>query len=265
MSPAVEIAVEDLAGLEVAALAGADRIELCHDLSRGGTTPSPELVGQAVRRVRELVAVREAKPHLDVHVLIRPEASTGDFLDRPGEFAADAAAVERMAAQAAAAVDAGAAGVVLGILTAEGELDVPALEAVRDSALLAAQRAGRGLTLTLHRAVDAMASREVRVAAVQAAIGLGIHRVLSSGGHPRALDGAEDLAAMVDAAEDLVEICAGGGVRPADVVDLVRRSGVGSVHLSARRRPGAPVEPDAPETLTDPAIVAAAVDAAGDL
>ena len=45
----------------------------------------------------------------------------------------------------------------------------------------------------------------------------------------------------------------------------VRRSGVGSVHLSARRRPGAPVEPDAPETLTDPAIVAAAVDAAGDL
>ena len=59
MSPAIEIAVEDLVGLEVAARAGADRIELCHDLSRGGTTPSPELVGQAVRRVRELVAVRE--------------------------------------------------------------------------------------------------------------------------------------------------------------------------------------------------------------
>ena len=56
MSPAVEIAVEDLAGLEVAALAGADRIELCHDLARGGTTPAPELVGQAVRRARELVA-----------------------------------------------------------------------------------------------------------------------------------------------------------------------------------------------------------------
>ena len=143
--------------------------------------------------------------------------------------------------------------------------NLPALEAVRDSALLAAQRAGRGLTLTLHRAVDAMPSREARVAAVQAAIGLGIHRVLSSGGQARALDGADDLSAMVDAAEDLVEICAGGGVRPADVVDLVRRSGVGSVHLSARRRPGAPVESDAPETLTDPAIVAAAVDAAGEL
>ena len=265
MSPAVEIAVEDLVGLEVAARAGADRIELCHDLARGGTTPDPELVRQSVDRAKALVAAREAKPHLDVHVLIRPEARTGDFLDRPGEFAADAAAVERMADHARAAVDAGAAGVVLGILTADGELDVPALEAVRDSALIAAQRAGRDLSLTLHRAVDAMPSRQARVGAVEAAIGLGIHRVLSSGGHSRALDGADDLAAMVDAAEDLVEICAGGGVRPADVADLVRRSGVGSVHLSARRRPGAPVEPDAPETLTDPAIVAAAVDAAGDL
>ena len=234
MSPAVEIAVEDLAGLEVAALAGADRIELCQDLDLGGTTPAPELVEQAVRRARELVAARDAKPHLDVHVLIRPRASSADFLGRPAEFAADADAIERMVDQAAAVVDAGAAGVVLGVLTEAGELDLPALEAVRDSALLAAQRAGRGLTLILHRAVDAMPSREARVAAAQAAT-------------------------------DLVEICAGGGVRPADVVDLVRRSGVGSVHLSARRRPGAPVEPDAPETLTDPAIVAAAVDAAGEL
>lgn len=265
MSPAVEIAVEDLAGLEVAALAGADRIELCQDLDLGGTTPAPELVEPAVRRARELVAARDAKPHLDVHALIRPRASSADFLGRPTEFAADADATWQMADQAAAVVDAGAAGVVLGVLTEAGELDLPALEAVRDSALLAAQRAGRGLTLTLHRAVDAMPSREARVAAVQAAIGLGIHRVLSSGGQARALDGADDLSAMVDAAEDLVEICAGGGVRPADVVDLVRRSGVGSVHLSARRRPGAPVEPDAPETLTDPAIVAAMVDAAGEL
>ena len=48
--------------------------------------------------------------------------------------------------------------------------------------------------------------RKARVAAVQAAIGLGIHRVLSSGGQARALDGADDLSAMVDAAEDLVEI-----------------------------------------------------------
>ena len=102
MSPAVEIAVEDLAGLEVAALAGADRIELCQDLDLGGTTPAPELVEQAVRRARELVAARDATPPLDVHVLIRPRASSADFLGRPAEFAADADAIARMVAQAAA-------------------------------------------------------------------------------------------------------------------------------------------------------------------
>lgn len=261
----IEVAVEDLAGLEVAAAAGADRVELCTDLARGGTTPPAELIDRCVRRARELVAAREAKPGFDVHVLIRPRATTGDFLGRPEEFVADADEVALMAEQAAEAVDAGAAGVVLGVLTPEGDLDVPALETVRDAALIAAQRSARGLVLTLHRAADAMPGRDARTAAVLTALGLGFHRVLSSGGAARALDGAEDLAAMVDAGEGIIDVCAGGGVRPADVVDLARRTGVMDVHLSARRRPGAPVEPGAPDTLTDPAIVAAAVDAAGEL
>src|SRR5699024_5017768 len=86
-----------------------------------------------------------------------------------------------------------------------------------------------------------------------------------SGGAARALDGAAELAAMVRAGEGLLDVCAGGGVRPVDIPDLVRATGLSDVHLSARRRPGAPVEPDAPSTDTDPAIAAAAVDAAGAL
>src|SRR5699024_9428890 len=50
MSVAVEIAVEDLAGLEVAALAGADRVELCTDLDRGGLTPPAALVAACPAR-----------------------------------------------------------------------------------------------------------------------------------------------------------------------------------------------------------------------
>lgn len=265
MSPAVEIAVEDLAGLEVAALAGADRVELCTALDRGGITPPPELVAECSRRAAELVAARDAKPHFDVHVLIRSHAGTGDFLDRPEEFTWSDEQVGLMAEQAAETVTAGAGGVVLGALTAAGELDVPALETIRDAALGAAGAQLRGLVLTHHRALDALPDRDRRVRAVEQLLGLGFHRVLSSGGAARAADGAEDLGAMVDAAEDLLEVCAGGGVRPADVSLLTRRAGVHGVHLSARRRPGAPVEADAPETRTDPAIVAAAVDAAGEL
>ncbi|AXK44465.1 copper homeostasis protein CutC [Brachybacterium saurashtrense] len=265
MSIAVEIAVEDLAGLEVAARAGADRVELCTDLDRGGLTPPPALVEACTDRAAALVAAQEARPHFDVHVLIRCRAEHGDFLDRPAEFAYRADEIALMARQAEESVTAGAAGVVIGALDEDGLLDVPALETIRDGALTAGSAVMRGVTLTLHRAVDALPDRARRAEAVQTALRLGMHRVLSSGGAARSLDGAEDLAAMVEAAEDLLEICAGGGVRPVDVGELARRGGVGAVHLSARRRPGAPVEDGAPATRTDPAIVAATVDAAGEL
>ncbi|MGO2823371.1 copper homeostasis protein CutC [Brachybacterium alimentarium] len=263
MSIAVEIAVQDLAGLETAALSGADRVELCVDLARGGATPPPEFVAQCTERAAAMVAARDAKPHFDVHVLIRSRAGDDDFLGRPAEFAYTAQEIEEMARQAEQTVLAGAAGVVLGALTPDGALDIPAIETVRDAALRAGQSAVRGVMLTCHRAVDALPGTEARVDAVRTLLGLGFHRVLSSGGAVRALDGAEDLGAMVDAGEGILDVCAGGGVRPADIADLVQRSGVADVHLSARRRPGAPREAEAPDTQTDPAVVTAAVDAAG--
>lgn len=265
MSVRVEIAVEDLAGLEVAARGGADRVELCTELALGGITPPAELVARCTQRAASLVAAQEAKPHFDVQVLIRESAGSDDFLGRPAEFMYTEAQIATMAEQAAESVAAGAAGVVLGALTEAGELDLPALETLRNAALGAASTALRGLTLTHHRALDAMPSREARAEAVRTLLGLGFHRVLSSGGAARALDGAGDLAAMVEAAEDLLDVCAGGGVRPADVRDLVTSTGLSDIHLSARRRPGAPLEADAPDTRTDPAIVTAAVDAAGEL
>ncbi|MFC0675841.1 copper homeostasis protein CutC [Brachybacterium hainanense] len=263
MSLAVEITVEDLAGLEIAARAGADRIELASDLDHGGITPGPALVEEAVSRSRALVGAHEARAHFGVHALIRPTASTGDFLGRPEEFAADPRLVERMAREAAAVVEAGAAGVVIGVLTEDGELDVPALTQIRDAALGAASRAMRGIDVTLHRAVDAMAGREQRVEATRLALTLGFARILTSGGAARALDGAEDLAAMVEAAEGVVEIMAGSGVRPVDIPDLARRARVDAVHTSARSRAQ---DPQAPAlTRTDAAIAQAAVDAAGAL
>src|SRR5690606_11317075 len=133
------------------------------------------------------------------------------------------------------------------------------------AASLSPAPARRARTLAHDRALDAVPSGEARPEAVRTLLGLGFPRVLSSGGAARALDGAGDLAAMVEAAEDLLDVCAGGGVRPADVRDLVTSTGLSDIHLSARRRPGAPLEADAPDTRTDPAIVTAAVDAAGEL
>lgn len=263
MSAAVEIAVQDVAGLEVAAHGGADRVELCMDLDRGGITPPTELVEACARRARDLVEAHDAKPHFDVHVLIRSRAGEGDFREVPGEFVYTADEVASMATQAADAVTAGAAGVVIGALTEDRTLDVPAIERIRDGALGAATAAMRGVTLTCHRAVDALPDTRARTAAVTTLLRLGVHRILTSGGAAAAPDGTDDLARMVQAADGLVDICAGGGVRPVHIPELVRSTGVADVHLSARRRsPLLPGE-DAPATVTDPAVVQAAVDAAG--
>lgn len=262
MSVAVEVAVQDEEGLVIAAHAGADRVELCADLARGGSTPPPDLVARCVERAAALRATRDARPGFDVHVLIRPEGGHAQFLGLPESFALTPDQVERAARDAAAAIDAGAAGVVIGAL-AEGAagrgLDVGALEAIRDAALTAGARALRGVTVSCHRCVDALPDGDARVVATETLLGLGFARVLTSGGAARALDGAADIARMVAAADGILDVCAGGGVRPVDVIELVRATGVADVHLSGRA-PSASAD-----ALPDPAVVTAAVDAAGAL
>lgn len=270
MSVAVEIAIQDVEGLVVAAHAGADRVELCTDLDAGGSTPPVELVRACADRLAALVAARDAKPHLSLHTLVRLPGGTADFLDDPVQFAVDAAQVEHLAEDAAAMIEAGADGVVIGALARDAGgawgLDVPAMEAVRDAALTAASRALRSVEITCHRALDALPDVAARVRAVEALVPLGFHRALTSGGAARAVDALASLAAMAEAADGLVEICAGGGVRPADIDALVREGRADSVHLSARL-PGAAGAPTsgAPSTQTDAAVATAAVDAAGAL
>lgn len=265
MSLPVEIAVEDMAGLEIAAHGGADRIELCTRLDAGGVTPTASLVSEATSRAAALVAAQGAKPHLEIHVLVRCRAGAADFLTTPDEFVHSTDEVELMAEQAREMIEAGADGVVIGALTPAGELDIAAVETIRDAALGAGAQALRGVSLTAHRAVDVLADAAAREEAVRTLLRLGFHRVLTSGGAARAVDAIENLSQMVEAAEGIVDICAGGGVRPAHVPDLFRLANVDGVHLSARRStPPAPGDPQ-PETLTDAAVVQAAVDAAGAL
>ncbi|KJR07081.1 copper homeostasis protein CutC, partial [Gordonia sihwensis] len=63
--------------------------------------------------------------------------------------------------------------------------------------------------------------------------GLGVDRVLTSGGAARAGDGLDVLRALV-AADTGVEVMAGGGVT-AEAFPAIRGTGVHAVHLSAKR------------------------------
>ncbi|MBQ3358083.1 MAG: hypothetical protein IJG47_04185, partial [Microbacterium sp.] len=68
-TPALEIAVQDPAGVRIAGEVGAARVELATALALGGLTPSPATLELSV------AAAREAD--VEVHVLVRPRG--GDF------------------------------------------------------------------------------------------------------------------------------------------------------------------------------------------
>ncbi|MFJ4898658.1 copper homeostasis protein CutC [Streptomyces sp. NPDC088727] len=239
--PALEIAVTSPAGARAARENGADRVELCTALELGGLTPSAALV--------EAVAAEG----LPVQVLVRCRA---------GDFVHDAEEIALMAAEVRSVIASGAAGVVIGALTADGALDTVAVARLAE----AARTSGRPVEVTLHRAVDQSADPVATAALLPS---LGMTRVLTSGGAPAAADGLAAIGAMVAAAPG-VQVMAGGGVRLADIPALAS-AGVAAVHLSAKtrapRRPGgswiplgaggASAEQDT-HFVTDPEVVAQA-------
>lgn len=231
MTVALEIAVQDAAGARAAIAAGADRLELCQALAVGGLTPSIALVETAV------AAVGGGR----VNVLVRPRA---------GGFVYDGDEITLVAADVRAAIAAGAAGVVVGALTDDGQVDAQALRRWRAAA--------GDSTLVFHRAIDAAPSP---LAVLDELAAIGVDRVLTSGGAARSVDGTDMLRRLV-AADTGIEIMAGGGIRVDDIARIVA-VGVDAVHLSARAVAGLDV-PSGPgggaggHDVTDPVVVAAA-------
>ncbi|MFT4259313.1 copper homeostasis protein CutC [Microbacterium sp.] len=203
---ALELAVQDQAGVRVAGAVGADRVELAQALALGGLTPSPATL--------ELAIAEAASVGVEVHVLVRPRA--GGFHYDADELAVCELDVRR-------AVAAGADGVVIGALDAAGALDLEAMARLRDAAGSA--------SVTLHRAIDVTADP---IATLRAARALGLRRVLTSGGASEAIDGIDTLRELVAAAEGAIEIMAGSGVTAASA-RLLADTGVDALHFSAKR------------------------------
>lgn len=203
----LEVCIDTPAAIAVAALGGADRIEVCAALALGGLTPSSGLVAAAVAS------------GVPVMAMIRP---------RPGGFDYDDAALAVMADDIDRVAALGVAGIVVGAL-AGAALDAGALEMLIARARAAGGRRGRAVQTTLHRAIDLCADP---LAAVEQAVALGFDHVLSSGGAPTAVEGADMLRAMRRIAAGRCAIVAGAGVTPDNVRALVATTGVAAVHAS---------------------------------
>ena len=195
----VEAAVESLEAALAAERAGADRLELCVNLDDGGTTPSTRLTAAIIDATK-----------LPVFVLIRPRA--GDFVYSDEE-------IDLMIREVETAGIIGVAGIVTGALRSDHTIDI-----VQTRALV---EAAAGLPVTFHRAFDSTIDTSD---ALEQLIDLGMTRVLTSGGAPTALEGADVIAALVNQARDRISIVAGGGIREHNVSDVIRRTGVREIH-----------------------------------
>ena len=196
----LEVVVESVAAARAAERSGASRLELCVDLAHGGTTPPSSLA-------REVVAAVS----VPVFVMIRP---------RPGDFLYSTSELDVMARQIDDALACGATGLVVGVLQADGRVDVARTRT------LVAGAAGR--PVTFHRAFDDTPDLECALTDLMDA---GVSRVLTSGGAATALEGASRLAALVRQGGDRIVILAGGGVRSHNVAAIVRTAGVREVHM----------------------------------
>lgn len=199
MKISVEAAVESLDDALAAVEGGADRLELCADLGVGGLTPAPALVSSVLERV-----------DVPVFVMIRPRG--GSFVYSPAELDLMQRDIESMR-------ELGVDGIVVGVLDARGAVD-----SRRMAPLVAATS---GLPVTFHRAFDR--ARDLGDA-LESLIDLRIERVLTSGGAPDALAGADVLSDLVAQAGDALVVMAGGGIREHNVREIVEVSGVHEVH-----------------------------------
>jgi len=200
-----EICAVNIQSCLAAERAGAHRIELCSALDVGGLTPSQGLIRAAIHQLT-----------IPVNVLIRP---------REGHFCYSENELDIMLDDIHFCREAGANGVVVGALTADNQLDLPKMEAMKMMA--------DHMEVVCHRAFDFTTDP---AAALEQLIELGYHRVLSSGQSASAYEGRFLLKKMMEQAAGHISIMPGAGISMENIRAIAETTGAQEFHFTGKKK-----------------------------
>ena len=206
-----EVCIDSVQGAVAAADGGADRVELCANLVEGGTTPSTGMIRAVL-----------AACSLPVMVMIRP---------RGGHFVFNATEQTTMLRELEAVLAEPVAGVVVGAVRTNGELDEACVRKLCELT--------RGRSITFHRAFDQVRDPAHTLAQL---IDCGVDRILTSGQAPTAVQAVERLRDLVLVAAGRCSIMPGCGVRADNVARILADTGAHEIHFSGARLTDCPVE-----------------------
>lgn len=183
--------------------AGADRIELCSELSVGGVTPSYALLKKVATKIT-----------IPTNVLIRPRS--GNFCYSDDEF-------QLMKENIKLCKELGFNGIVSGILNADNSIDIE-----RTKELI---ELSKPLSFTFHRAFDCVKNP---TKSLQQLIDLKVDRILTSGLNEKAEKGIKLLIELQKTAKDKLIILPGSGIN-AKNAHLFKDANFKEIHASASK------------------------------
>jgi Uncharacterized protein involved in copper resistance len=198
----LEVCVDTLESAKAAINGGATRLELCSNLVIGGTSPSPKLLAQ----IREI-------SDIPIRAMLRPRS--GDFCYTDSEFDIMRWELEEFR-------KAGTTGIVCGILSPDGTLDMKRMKTLCDDAT--------GMGKTLHRVFDVAKDPFETLAQTNE---LGMNTILTSGQQVDAWTGRKLIADLVKKANG-IEILAGAGIGVDNIATMHHETGCTSFHLSGK-------------------------------
>ncbi|MBE7150133.1 copper homeostasis protein CutC [Bacillus mycoides] len=205
MLEVIATCLEDVKRIEKA---GGNRIELISSYTEGGLTPSYAFIKKAVDAVQ-----------IPVHVMIRPHAKSFTYTEEE---------IEMMKEDIVVAQNLGAAGVVLGVLNEQNEVD--------EEKLVDLLSVVDGINVTYHRAID---DTENPVEAMKVLKKFNkVTHVLTSGGQGNVVDNIPVLAAMQKESEGNIQLVVGSGVTKKNVKQLLDETGISQAHVGTAVREG---------------------------